>query len=486
MIEPPPPAPGCDSCASRDAVIEELTAANARLVERVTALERIVGRNSGNSSMPPSCDDLPGRKKPPPKPVGGSGRKRGKQPGAAGSSLPWVASPDEHVPHRPHGDCGCGADLAEATEVRVERSYQVHDLPEIRITVRQHDVYRVRCACGREHVAALPGGMSLAPCSYGPNLKSLVIYLLVYQHVPVTRCAELIGDLTGGTRPSSGFCHGLLARCAAVVRPIITLIKTLITAAHVVGFDETTLRAGPAGRKRYVLSASTQNYSVFHLGGRDLDSFRDFAILPGFAGIAVHDRYQNYYHPEWKQLAGHQACTAHLLRDFTDAAESYPEAVWPEQAGRALRGLIHAFNQARDGGQSEIPAPVRDPLISQFRHAIRVGLSEVRPNPGPRSRTAQPPGRALLEFCRDHEPDVLRFSTDTRIWPTNNLSERDLRSTKTQQKISGRLTSELVTQDRLDIRSYIDTIRKHRANVLTGIRNALIGDPWQPPIPAPT
>lgn len=63
MIEPPPPAPGCGSCAARDVVIEELRAANAQLVERVTALERIVGRNSGNSSMPPSSDDLPGRKK---------------------------------------------------------------------------------------------------------------------------------------------------------------------------------------------------------------------------------------------------------------------------------------------------------------------------------------------------------------------------------------------------------------------------------------
>ncbi len=32
---------------------------------------------------------------------------------------------------------------------------------------------------------------------------------------------------------------------------------------------------------------------------------------------------------------------------------------------------------------------------------------------------------------------------------------------------------------------YIDTIRKHKANVLTGIRNALTGDPWRPPIPTP-
>jgi transposase len=137
----------------------------------------------------------------------------------------------------------------------------------------------------------------------------------------------------------------------------------------------------------------------------------------------VHDRYQNYYHPAWAQLAGHQACTAHLLRDFTDAAESHPRAAWPEQAQRALRGLIHAWHDSRDAKRTAIPTPLADPLISEFRHAIRVGLAEVRPNPGPRSSTAQPPGRTLLEFCRDHEGDVLIFCTDTRIWPTNNLSE---------------------------------------------------------------
>ena len=117
------------------------------------------------------------------------------------------------------------------------------------------------------------------------NLRSLVVYLLVYQHVPVGRCVELIGDLTGGTGPSSGFVHGVLARCAAAVRPTVTLIKTLITLAYVVGFDETTLRVGPAGHKRYVGSASTADYVVFHLGGRDLATFREFGILPTFAGV---------------------------------------------------------------------------------------------------------------------------------------------------------------------------------------------------------
>ncbi len=158
----------------------------------------------------------------------------------------------------------------------------------------------------------------------------------------------------------------------------------------------------------------------------------------------------------------------------------------PSKPSARCAGVIHAWHDARDTDLPAIPAPTADPLISEFRHATRVGLAEVRPIPGPRSSTAQRPGRTLLEFCRDHESDVLAFCTDTRIWPTNNLSERDLRPAKTQQKISGRLTSEDITQDRLDIRSYIDTIRKHKADVITSIRAALTGDPWQPPIPAPT
>lgn len=468
------------------ALARRLLEVNAALEERVRQLERRVSRNSGNSSMPPSSDDLPGRAKPAPRQAKSSGRTRGKQAGAQGNAMPWVSVPDEWVAHRPQGCCGCGANLAEAHDVGIERSHQVHDLPQVPMKVWQHDVYRVRCGCGAEHVGSLPVEVAAAPSSYGPNLKSLVVYLLVYQHVPVRRCVQLIADLTGGTGPSDGFVHGMLSRCAAALAEVLTVIKTLITVAHVVGFEETTLRCGPAGAKRYILSASTESATVYHLGGRDLDSFAEAGILPHFAGVAVHDRYANYFHRRWENLAGHQACAAHLLRDFADAAETYPDAHWPAQAQRALRGLIKTWHHARDNGLATIDQRVRQELSAEFRHAVRVGLAQVPRVPGPRNSTAQHPGRELLEFCRDREDDVLRFCSDTRIWPTNNISERDLRPTKTQQKISGRLTSEHITQDRLDIRGYLDTARKHGINAMTALRQAITANPWRPPLPAPT
>lgn len=148
----------------------------------------------------------------------------------------------------------------------------------------------------------------------------------------------------------------------------------------------------------------------------------------------MHEGCVNYFHTRWEHLAGHQVCSSHLIRDFTDAAQSYPDEHWPAQAQRTLQRLIRAWHAARAGGLSEIACDVRDPLVSEFRHAVRVGLAQTPRVPGPKHNTAQHPGRDLLEFCRDREADTLRFCYDTQVWPTNNISERDLRPTKTQQK----------------------------------------------------
>ena len=495
----PPPAPDCAACVARDERIAELKdlagelreAVGAQadqiaaLREQVARLERALSRNSGNSSMPPSSDEVPGRT-PPKKKDGraqrGGRRRRGKQPGAPGAAMRWDI-PDDTIPHFPEGRCPCGRDLHEARDLGVASSAQQLDLPEPRAKRIQHDMHAARCGCGREHVAARPPGVPDAVLSIGPGLRALAVYLLVYQHIPVERCRQLIADVAGA-EVSDGFIHSCLRRAASALAGVVKLIKTLITAAHVAGFDETTLRAGKAGQKKYVQGAFTERYTALFLGERTLKSFRTFGILPGFAGVTVTDRYVNYWHSGWKHIAGHQACLAHLVRDYTDAAETYPGQIWPVQARRALSGLIKAWHDAVAAGQPAIPAHVADPLITEFRRAIRVGLAQVPRVPGPKNTTRQHPGRDLLEFCRDREDDVLRFTTDTRIWPTNNISERGVRPEKTQQKISGRLTSEDATQHRLDIRSYIDTARKHGQDVLTVLHRLMLGDPWTPPAPA--
>jgi transposase len=117
-----------------------------------------------------------------------------------------------------------------------------------------------------------------------------------------------------------------------------------------------------------------------------------------------------------------------------------------------------------------------------FRSAVRAGLSEVRRVPGANSR--QKTGRCLPECLKEREDDVLRFTTGLRIPPASNQAERDLRPSKTRQKVSGRLRSETATRNRYAIRGYPDTARKHGQPVMTVTRDALTGNAWMPAFPA--
>jgi transposase len=254
--------PGEPSADPRDALIREQAQLIADQAEKIAALEAVVAdlrgqlaaaeragsRHSGNSSMPPSSDDLPGRK--PPRRQRRAGeraekKKRAKQPGSPGASMTWEV-PDRTEDHHPVGACSCGRDLADTADLGVARSYQQEEIPSAPAERVQHYPHESRCACGRVHVAARPAGVPDSALSIGPRLRALAVYLVVFQHVPVERCRQLIADVTGAA-VSGGFIHSCLRQAAGLAAEAVRLIRTLISAAAVAGFDETTLRSG-AGR----------------------------------------------------------------------------------------------------------------------------------------------------------------------------------------------------------------------------------------------
>ena len=112
-----------------------------------------------------------------------------------------------------------------------------------------------------------------------------------------------------------------------------------------------------------------------------------------------------------------------------------------------------------------------------------VGLSDTLSHG---TRPGERKARLLLEVLRDRPADVLRFAHDLKVPPTSNQAERDLRPSKIQQKISGRLTSAARTEDRYTILGYLSTAAKHGLDKITALRDALTGRPWMPALPAPT
>ncbi|WP_326640335.1 DUF6444 domain-containing protein [Streptosporangium sp. NBC_01755] len=136
---------------------------NTELRERVTRLERLLSRNSGNSGMSSAGDDLPGKTQPKAKPGRGAKRRPGKQPGAPGATLAWSDDPDDTLDHFPSGMCGCGAALTGAADLGVTARHQQVEVPLMSATTIQHNLHTVACGCGKVHTAARPPGVSSAP-----------------------------------------------------------------------------------------------------------------------------------------------------------------------------------------------------------------------------------------------------------------------------------------------------------------------------------
>jgi transposase/uncharacterized coiled-coil protein SlyX len=487
----PSPGSGLDlerleqTIAAQAAVIVELRAHVAeqaqvieRLAARVAELERQLGRDSHNSSKPPSSDGL--GKPPTPRRERSAGQRRpGKQPGTRGASLAQVGDPDQVVVHRPLACQGCGGDLTLALVVGIE-ARQVFDLPQVRLRVVEHRAERRRCGgCGALTAAGFPKVASSAAC-YGPGMRALAVYLGVWQHLPVARAAELLGQV-GGAPVSTGWLGGLGAEAAEGLSGFAVAVGRQLAAAEVAHFDETGARV--AGRLHWVHSASTPLLSQFTVDAKRGKVAMDAAgVLPTFGGVAVHD----FWSPYWRYpTATHAVCAAHLLREL-DAVAAEPGQGWAGELAEWLTVAIGVAAQARATGATCVDAATAEGLLGRYGQIIAKGHAA---NPPPqdtgRPRPKRSPAACLLERLDRHRDEVCRFLNDLRVPPTNNQAERDLRMVKLQQKISGCWRTLDGAQAFLLVRSYLATAHKHGLNALAALRGLFEGHPWQPATSTP-
>jgi transposase len=459
--------------------IRVLRAEVQQLTTRVAQLERQLKTNSQNSSQPPSQDTYA---KPAPRSLRRkTGRGQGKQPGTPGATLKRVDDPDRVLEHVPPACAGCGSGLQQIPSCGVVRR-QVHDLPAVAAVVTEHRMHQRRCRCGVVTTATAPSEAS-GPACYGPNITALAAYLLTYQHLPIARAAELLAELTGMT-VSTGWVASVLERVVPGLAGFLTAAQAVVRAAAVVHVDETGVRV--SGKNWWLHSASTPGLSTYFLHAkRGRDAIDAFAVLPGFAGVVVHDG----WHPYRTYDLTHALCNAHHQRELQAAAETYPEQAWHQALSVVLDELNAAAHTARDLDLPEIPAEVLTPLTSRYDTHIQAGLQLHPRNPTGHpqgGRPRQSPARRLLDRLEKYRGDVLRFAFDLRVPFTNNQAERDIRMTKTQLKISGGWRTHHGANSWLTVRSYVSTVRKNGLNIITALHDAITGNPWLPTLPATT
>ena len=454
------------------ALVTELREANRGLSQRVVELEARVGKNSRNSSKPPSSDGLA---KPPPRSLRrASGRKPGKGKGDQGFRLEPRPDPDQVRTHSPVACRGCGAGLDDAPVVGEQRR-QVFDLPPIELEVTEHRAERRKCVCGTVTTAAFPVQAS-APTCYGPGVAALGAYLLGRQHLPVERAAEAMADCFGAP-VSTGYLASLLPTAAGRLEGFLEMARARLAAAAVAHFDETGGRVG--AKLRWIHVAATDIFTLYHLGSsRGRSAMDDAGVLPHFTGVAVHDGLATY---RQYTKAEHGLCNAHHLRELAGIAEITGQD-WPTQLADLLVAIHVAVLDAKTTGATSLDPAVLARFGARYDDLVAEGqrLNPPPPRTGKRGRPKLGPPAALLARLVAHRADVLRFATNFVVPFDNNQAERDVRMVKLQQKISGGWRSETGAKAFLDVRSYLSTARKHHQHSLAVLRDLFAGQPWIP------
>jgi len=458
-----------------------------RLKSKIAELERMIGRSSKNSSLPPSSDSIKDKaeatkdraeRRAAAKAARKEevARKRGKQPGAPGANLMKREDPTSVIDHEPQCCAGCGADLSgapvEAIEVR-----QVFDTPvPLPLECTEHRAQTKRCSCGTATKADFPPEARSTTC-YGPAVRAVALYLLHRQHLPVERTAEALSSLFGAP-VSTGFVASLATEAAEVLDAsgVIETICQHLRGADVVHADETSDQVGTKTWWFHVVTNDLFTY-LFASPTRGKDAPDETGVLGDFTGTMVHDRLAMYFNYD---AATHAICLAHIARELAAVGVVWNQG-WANDMADLLAEMNTAAKAARDKGRTMLSQRVVTDFLAHYDRIVNDGLAA---NPAPTGRKRDAVERAsfnLASALGELRAEATRFITDLSVPMTNNAAERALRMAKLHKKISGCFQSDAGARSFATIHSYIATAAKHDVDAFHALAGIFKDDVWMPP-----
>jgi hypothetical protein len=477
-----------------------LEQANARIAELETqaaALQARVGKNSSNSSVPPSQDSISGkaqakagRARQRSQRVRSADRKPGGQPGHQGFGLVATRTPDETVVLAPAADCGhCGADLAGGVDAGSSWA-QVWDIPLITLW-REHFVLpRRRCgACAKVTTASVPFGAA-GTVSYGPNVNAAAVCLGSDGNVPVECTARLMGMLLGspvstgfvaraGQRfadllEAAGFDEAMVAALRA--EPVLCADETPVNVAHP---DVDAHGARKPGSPHVVIVRSPDGRLMWYhaIAARTKTAIAGLGVFTGYTGVLVRDDFASWHQFD-ATLAGVQQCAAHLLRHLQGVLDLHPRnQSWAADVQTVLREANTAVQAAAAAGAGSLDPQLLAGLRERYATAVDWGIRINEHRAWPKGNH---PGYVLAARLQAKTEQVWLFTRDFAVPWTNNASEQALKSPKLHQKVSGYWHTLTTLARYCRTRSYLTSARNHGLTTIDAIHRVLTGDPWLP------
>ena len=466
--------------AELQATVEKKEAMIASQAARIKELEEQVGKNSQNSSKPPSSDGykrvrvVSTREK--------SGKKPGAQAGHKGHGLKMIrADVIEDVVHIPEKCVGCPhyGQCAKAGVSPVRNEIDV----EIRTVLKRHYTESYYCCLENDRMISgeFPEGIG-SSMQYGCGIKALAATLNTEGMMSVQRTHDFLSAALGlsiCTGTISSMVHELALQVSGTVDGIFRALAEL----PVVNCDETGFRV--EGELYWLHSVCNAQFTYLSVQKkRGEEGMRAIGFLPEYTGIIVTDCLSAYW--KFKQLS-HALCNVHLLRELKGIYENHPEQSWAEDLRVLLREMDHCRNEAVRADASSLPSErIRD--LSSRYDAILKTAADTNPipprKPGQRGKTPKGKVRSLIDRMVDHREEILLFLSNFQVPFTNNLAEQSVRMAKVKGKVSGCLRTTTGADDFATIMSFVSSVKKHGINILSAIVEAFKGNSYSVLFPA--
>lgn len=436
------------------------------LQRRVANLESQLGRNSTNSSRPPSTDG-PAVKRSPPVPP--SGRKRGGHPGHSLRRRPLLPADQTHA-LRPSACRRRGQPLRGEDDQPLR--HQVLDLPPVRPTVPEYQLHRLRCpGCGASTRATLPEGVPARRA--GPRLQAAVA-VLTGAYRPSKRRAETPCADLFGVPLSAGGVRDPEQHTAQAPEPVAQSLREHVRTRPIT-MDETSRRENR--RRGWLWVAVTAGVTLFHVARSRGGAVVRRPLGPGFHRVPTGDRFSAH---DWPARRQRQVCRAHPRRDFQAMMDRGGTA---REVGNAPmcfgRDVFTWWYRVRDGTPERMSRATFQKYVGGLRPRFRAALEE-----GTRRSCAKTAGtrREILKVGKA----LWTFVRVAGIEPTNNAAERAPRHAVPWRKSSGGTDSAAGSRFVGRIPSVVATCRRQGRNVpdyLTACCQATLDRATPPSLP---
>lgn len=392
---------------------------NAALKEKIAGLER----NSRSSSKPPSTDSIGERQQRSGPPKNSPRRKAGGQPGHPGKhrELLPVDQVDELIPCYPSACVGCRQFAVCSTHpVGAEPfRWQVTEIPPLKPTVTEYQLYSLCGKCGQIHRGTLPE--HVAQSSFGARLTALVAYFTAVLHLP-RRAVQDCFQTVFGVTVALGSTQNLLKQTSEALAPIDQALKDALPAQAVINADES------GWYRRWVWIFVTSSFIYFHIARSRGSEVLKRVLGEVYRGILGVDRWGAYtkYHKGLMQL-----CWEHLKRDIRGIGEIGSKvgsrkacafARRMEYLRKQLMAIWYRYKGGRIGRKRLILAS------EPTRRRIEKCLRDCREST---DRTVRSFARRLSKLS----PHLFTFIFHGGVEPTNNCSERGIRPAVLWRKI---------------------------------------------------